>query len=50
VQYNNNTSSGHIRKPKKACQHSQYAEERKEASWLARLADYNMKNPPRRVG
>jgi hypothetical protein len=55
VRYNNNTSSGHIRQPNKVCQHSQYAEERKEYAWLARLAEWERKmlgashDPPQRV-
>ena len=39
MHYKNDTSSGQTRKPpKKAAHHSLYAEERKEAQWLARLA------------
>ena len=41
MHYKNDTSSGQTRKPmKKATRHSQYAEERKEAGWLAQLAQW----------
>ena len=48
MHYKNDTSSGQTRKPpKKASLHSQYAEDRKEARWLARLAEYEQTRVPK---
>lgn len=54
MHYKNDTSSGQTRKPvKKSTDYSCYAEERKEASWLSRLGNWEKsqlaKEPPRRV-
>ena len=50
MHYKNDTSSGQTRKPvKKATLHSHYVEERKEAGWLAQLAQWEQVRNGRRT-